>query len=81
MAVDELCYMLVGSHGGQGQINLTFDIDDESIAVRGESTDEPRRPEFAELSEQILRAIAQDYVRSADGGTVTFRMVRRRHDG
>jgi serine/threonine-protein kinase RsbW len=79
IAVDELCYLLVGPDGRDGTITLRFAMDGSGLRVVGEGREDPSvGSEFAELSEQILAAIVDDYQVTRDGGTVTFRMTRNR---
>jgi hypothetical protein len=78
IAVDELCYLLVGADGRSGNITLTYAMEGSSLVVEGEGA-EGGRAEFAELSEQILAAIVDDYDVTRRDGSVAFRMVRRRN--
>lgn len=77
IAVDELCYLLVGSDGRPGSITLTYGVADDELVVEGEGA-AGGKPEFAELSEQILAALVDEYEVVRSDGRVTFRMVRRR---
>ena len=81
IAVDELCYLLLGSGRGPGVVTLTFTTEASGLVVRGNGTDDHRRGEFAELSEQILRAIVDEYDLDGDDGTVSFRMVHHGNAG
>lgn len=78
MAVDELCYLIVGPTGKEGSMTLTFAIDSESLHVTGSSSAGRDKAEFAELSEQILAAIVDEYDLSGENGAVTFRMLHGR---
>lgn len=77
IAVDELCYLLVGSEGRPGSITLTYFLEDDGIVVEGEGA-AGGKAEFAELSEQILAALVDEYEIVRSDGTVSFRMTRRR---
>ena len=85
VAVDELCYLLVGPDGRPGQIALTFAMekvgDETGLVITGEGAAGPRPVELAELSQQILAALVDSYDVSTDNGTIAFRMVRRRGVG
>jgi anti-sigma regulatory factor (Ser/Thr protein kinase) len=76
IAVDELCYLLLDPSGPAKRIVLTFVTDDSRLVVRGEATGGRRPGEFAELSEQILGAIVDEYDLAGDG-EVMFRMAHR----
>jgi serine/threonine-protein kinase RsbW len=76
IAVDELCYLLVGSDGRPGSITLTYLLDDDGIVVEGAGA-AGGNAEFAELSQQILAALVDDYQVSRTDGVVTFRIARR----
>jgi anti-sigma regulatory factor (Ser/Thr protein kinase) len=77
IAVDELCYLLVGSEGRPGSITLTYFLDDDGLVVEGEGAG-GGRAELAELAEQILAALVDEYEIVRNDETVTFRMARRR---
>jgi serine/threonine-protein kinase RsbW len=83
IAVDELCYLLVGPEGRSGTITLRFALQGGGrLQIVGEGTEDPSvASEFAELSEQILAAIVDDYEVTRGGGTVTFRMTTNRQAG
>jgi serine/threonine-protein kinase RsbW len=78
IAVDELCYLLVGPEGRPGSISLTYSMDGAGLAVIGEgAAANGAAPEFAELSQQILAAIVDEYEVTRADGRITFRMLRR----
>ncbi len=78
IAVDELCYFLVGSEGRAGSINLRFSMDGDGLVIEGSGEVGPGNATFAELSEQILAAIVDEYTVARNEGTISFRMVRQR---
>lgn len=78
MAVDELCYLVVGPSGRDGSITVTFALETEGLYVTGRSSAGRGPAEFAELSEQILAAIVDEYSVSGEDGTVAFRMLHGR---
>jgi hypothetical protein len=47
-----------------------------SLVIVGQGAAGPRAAEFADLSEQILAAIVDEYEVTRADDTVTFRMVR-----
>jgi len=78
IAVDELCYLLVGAEGRPGGIMLRFTVDDAELVIVGEGTARPEPVEFAELSEQLLSALVDEYRIDQDDDAVAIRLVRRR---
>jgi serine/threonine-protein kinase RsbW len=81
IAVDELCYLLVGAEGRAGGITLRFAVDDDALVIVGEGTARSEPVEFAELSEQLLSALVDEYRIGQDDAAVTIRLVRRRRGG
>ena len=82
IAVDELCFVLVGSKGRDGTLTLTYILDGETLAIEGvgDFGDTAVDPAPSELSAQILSAVADEHEVARDGGEVRFRLVKRRID-
>jgi len=64
IAVDELCFVLVGTEGRAGTIAMTFRCDDRTLVIDGtghfeKDTGMPARP--SQLSEQILDAVCDSH--------------------
>lgn len=80
IAVDELCFALVGSRGRPGTLALVYTLDSGSLVIEGNATYEGRTPELAptELSSQILAAVVDDHELISDGDRLRFRLVKRR---
>lgn len=93
LAVDELCFLLVGpGQGRDGIVSLTFStphdhdlVGGPALVIVGEGPVGPQRPhpdshpqELGELRELILTALADEYTVSRTSDTVQFRMVTRR---
>jgi anti-sigma regulatory factor (Ser/Thr protein kinase) len=78
IAVDELCYLLVGSAGRPGSITLRFGADADALVIVGEGVAGEGRAEFGELSEQILAATVDEHTVTQHNGLVACRMVRHR---
>jgi serine/threonine-protein kinase RsbW len=76
IAVDELCYLLVGPVGHDGDVQLRFDLDDDGLTITGEVEQSAGDVEFAQLSKQILTAVVDRFEVMNEGGTVRFRIVR-----
>lgn len=83
IAVDELCFALVGSRGRPGSLTLTYTLDVASLVIEGAATYEGAPPELApsELSSQILAAVVNDHELRADGDHLRFRLVKHRAEG
>jgi anti-sigma regulatory factor (Ser/Thr protein kinase) len=82
IAVDELCFALVGSKGRDGTLTITYRLDDSQLEISGEGTfpdngAEPA-PAPSELSAQILAAVVDDHEIVRDGANPRFRLVKRR---
>ena len=82
IAVDELCFALVGSKGRNGSLTVTYRLSDEQLEIHGEGDfaedgGEPA-PAPSELSSQILAAVVDDHELTRDGGVMRFRLVKRR---
>lgn len=82
IAVDELCFALVGSKGRPGSLTLTYRLGDHELEIVGEGTFSPSGSEPApapsELSAQILAAVVDDHELSRNGDTMRFRLLKRR---
>jgi serine/threonine-protein kinase RsbW len=82
IAVDELCFALVGSKGRAGSLTLTYRLGDRQLEISGEGTfsadGAEQAPAPSELSAQILAAVVDDHELSRDGDTMRFRLVKRR---
>jgi serine/threonine-protein kinase RsbW len=83
IAVDELCFHLLGDDGGDPSgdartMDLTYSAGDDCITITGRTGLTGAAPEPSELSEQILDALVDEHdVGSADG-MITFRLKKQR---
>jgi hypothetical protein len=81
IAIDELCFVLVGSHGRPGSITLVYSMLPDALVVEGSGSFVGGGPAFngvSELSGQILAAVVDEHeVRAGENGP-TFRL-RKRH--
>jgi anti-sigma regulatory factor (Ser/Thr protein kinase) len=82
IAVDELCFLLVGSDGRPGEIELEFSFDEGELAIegRGPGGEVRHEPPDLSFSRQILAALTDEFEVQRSEGAVTFRMVRRRRE-
>lgn len=80
IAVDELCFALVGSKGRQGILAIRYVLGDGVLAIEGIGTftDTGAEPAPSELSAQILAAVVDEHEIGRDGDTVRFRLLKRR---
>ena len=83
IAVDELCFALVGSRGRPGSLALVYTLDAAALVIEGVATYEGSAPELAptELSSQILAAVVDEHELMADGDRLRFRLLKRRLEG
>jgi len=79
IAVDELCFLLVGPDGHAGRIEVAFTLGEDSVEVVGSADADGHDVSVGEFSQRILAAVTDRYELSRRDGGVTFRMIRRRH--
>jgi serine/threonine-protein kinase RsbW len=81
IAVDELCFALVGSKGRQGSLTVTYRLGDHALEILGEGEFPPDKgeapPAASELSAQILAAVVDEHELTRDGDTMRFRLSKR----
>jgi hypothetical protein len=81
IAVDELCFALVGSRGRDGSLTVTYLLGDHELEIHGEGhfradgTEPP--PVASELSAQILAAVVDEHDLARDGEVMRFRLRKR----
>lgn len=81
IAVDELCFALVGSKGREGSLTVTYRLEEGALAIEGESdfrSPSGNDPAPSELSAQILAAVVDEHALSRDGDTMRFTLRKRR---
>jgi serine/threonine-protein kinase RsbW len=81
IAIDELCFSLVGRHGRPGTIDLRYTMFDNALEIVGtgrfnDHVDE--EPRLSPLSAQILQSLADDCQLGASLEGPTFRMIKRK---
>jgi anti-sigma regulatory factor (Ser/Thr protein kinase) len=85
IAVDELCFALVGSKGRIGNLTVVYRLSEGELRIDGEGDfrDDGREPAPApsELSAQILTAVVDEHEISSSGETMRFHLVKRRSSG
>jgi len=80
IAIDELCFALVGKAGREGTVSLRYEMLDEGLAVEGTShftDDGTREAILSPMSGQILGAMVDEVHLGSGPGGPTFRMLKR----
>ena len=78
LAIDELCFAIIGSKGREGVLRVRYVVHAEGLEVIGtaELKDEVRPPTMSELSERILDALVDEHDMVYDGPP-GFRLLKR----
>jgi serine/threonine-protein kinase RsbW len=80
IAVDELCFLLVGDGDMDRTMELRYSSGDDAISIEGYTRLGGPPPEPNDLSEQILSALVDEHEVVAHGGEVRFRLLKRREE-
>ena len=81
IAIDEVCFSMVGARGRAGTITVHYRLDDGVLAVEGTgrfSDGLGNEPHTSALSNQILAAVVDECELSAGEEGPHFRLVKRR---
>ena len=81
IAVDELCFALVGSRGRDGTLTITYRLSDSQLEIAGDgefALNGGQAPAPSELSAQILAAVVDEHELTREGDAMRFRLVKRR---
>ncbi len=79
IAIDELCFALMGTTGRPGTIELVYTIHGEGLAVEGVGAfGGGTSPGLSELSELILDAVTDSREVVINGDVPRFRMTKQR---
>lgn len=84
IAIDELCFALVGRAGRDGTLTVHYAIDDDGLSVRGTGhfpDGTGSAPVLSPLSEQILHAVVDECEVSSGADGPSFRMFKRLQAG
>lgn len=85
LAIDELCFTLIGSKGKIGSVSLRYAVAAEGLEVVGTGyfeDDTNEGPRLNDWSKQILGALVDEYgVSRDDDSRPCFRLVKRRGEG
>ncbi len=80
IAVDELCFAMVGTRGGEGSLTLDYRLEADGLTIEGVSNALPpvTRDASGELSDLILTAVVDEHEISHSDGVLRFRLLKRR---
>ncbi len=80
IAVDELCFAMVGTKGREGTLTLVYRMGVDTLEIEGSSDFEDRVVGSAasELSTLILAAVVDEHELVDSDSTVRFRLKKRR---
>ncbi len=82
IAIDELCFSLVGNAGRPGTIVLRYWMEDDALVVEGVGQFEDgmgTSPVLSPLSQQILQAVVDEHELTIGPDGPEFRLLKR-HD-
>ncbi len=80
IAVDELCFAIVGIRGREGSFTLVYRLEDDRLVIEGVGhfSEPSPRPATSELSSRILTAVVDEHEVTDHDGTLRFRLTKRR---
>jgi serine/threonine-protein kinase RsbW len=79
LAIDEMCFTLIGPKGRAGNIELVYRILEHALEVAGTiEAAEITAPELSEWSDQILNALVDEHEVWGDERRSGFRLLKRR---
>ena len=83
IAVDELCFALVGTKGRDGDLTVTYRLLPDALEIEGRGAFGAANvdPTPSELSAQILAAVVDEHELSREGDELRFRLRKRRVGG
>ena len=80
LAIDELCYTLIGTAGRRGQVSLRYLMTADGLEIEGIGQFDDGDSELAvsDLTKQILRALVDSYRFGRDtAGHPSFQLVKK----
>ena len=83
IAVDELCFALVGTKGREGELTVTYRLLPDALEIEGTGAfgGSATPPAPSELSAQILAAVVDEHELTRDGDQLKFRLRKQRVAG
>lgn len=79
IAVDELSAYLTGAQGREGTLDISFDMHDDRIEIRGTgnfSAGTKVRTDLTEMSKRILETVVDQAALDPSDGMPTFRLTK-----
>ena len=82
LAIDELCFGLIGPSARPGTVELRYVLDEDTLVVEGQGrfADDVAPVALTDLSEVILSALVDEHRLGAGPEGPSFRMVKQHHD-
>jgi len=83
IAVDELCFALVGTKGRDGDLSITYRLLSDALEIEGRGAFGASHADTtpSELSAQILAAVVDEHELTRDGEELRFRLRKQRVGG
>jgi anti-sigma regulatory factor (Ser/Thr protein kinase) len=83
IAVDELCFALVGTKGRDGDLTVTYRLLPDALEIEGRGAFGAGVADVtpSELSAQILAAVVDEHELTREGDELRFRLRKRRVGG
>jgi serine/threonine-protein kinase RsbW len=84
IALDELCFSLVGNGTGEGTLDLRFVLGQGSLVIEGAGPAEgaqDRDDDTTEFAALLLAALVDEHEISQDGEELRFRLVKHQTGG
>ena len=82
LAIDELCFALIGSKGREGTVTLRYAMPEGALHIEGTGrfagNSSDATPTLSELSKQILSALVDEYDVFSEDGHPSFRLRKQR---
>jgi serine/threonine-protein kinase RsbW len=80
IAVDELCFAMIGTRGRDGTLTLVYRMTPDSLEIEGSSdfVDHTAGSAATELSALILAAVVDEHELANSDSTMRFRLKKRR---
>ena len=84
IALDELCFGLLGDGAGAGQLDLRFVLEPGALVIEGAGPADgvhDRDEDTTEFAALLLAALVDEHEISREGDRVRFRLVKRQTAG
>jgi hypothetical protein len=80
IAVDELCFALVGTKGHDGDLTVTYRLLPDALEIEGSGVfgEGAAHPVPSELSAQILAAVVDEHELTSTGNELRFRLRKKK---